>query len=59
MLFIDEWMKCHVGISFAMLECVWESNVEISCKEIACELHPIYNIVYDIGCPLQLFQLVW
>jgi hypothetical protein len=26
---------CHVGISFAMLECVWESNVEINCKEVA------------------------
>jgi len=27
--------KCHVGILFAMLECVWESDVEISCKEVA------------------------
>jgi hypothetical protein len=29
---------------------------------IACELHHIYNILYDIGCPLQLvqlMQLVW
>jgi hypothetical protein len=25
----------HVGILFAMLECVWESDVEISCKEVA------------------------
>jgi len=25
---------------------------------VACELHHIYNIVYDIGCSLQLLQLV-
>jgi hypothetical protein len=41
-----------------MLECVWEFDVEISCKEVACELHRIYDIVYNIGCPLQLLQLV-
>jgi hypothetical protein len=25
---------------------------------VACELHHIYNIVYNIRCPLQLLQLV-
>jgi hypothetical protein len=35
MPFVDKWMKCHIGILFAMLECVWEFNVEISCKEVA------------------------
>jgi hypothetical protein len=25
---------------------------------VAHELHHIYDIVYDIGCPLQLLQLV-
>ncbi len=33
--FVDKWMKCHVGISFATLKCGWEFDVEISCKEIA------------------------
>jgi hypothetical protein len=28
-------MKSHVGISFVMLECAWESNMEINCKEVA------------------------
>jgi hypothetical protein len=27
-----QWMKCHIGISFATLECVWEYDVDISCK---------------------------
>jgi hypothetical protein len=27
-------MKFHIGILFAMLECVWESNMEINCKEV-------------------------
>jgi len=26
---------------------------------VACELHYVYDIVYNIGCPLQLLQLVW
>jgi hypothetical protein len=34
MLSIDKWMKSHFGLSFAMLECVWEYDVEISCKEV-------------------------
>jgi len=25
---------------------------------VACELHHIYNIVYNIGCLLQVLQLV-
>jgi hypothetical protein len=25
---------------------------------VACELHCIYDIVYNIGCPLQLLQFV-
>jgi hypothetical protein len=25
---------------------------------VACELHHMYDIVYDIGCPLQLLELV-
>jgi hypothetical protein len=25
---------------------------------VACELHHIYNIIYNIGCPLQLLQLL-
>ncbi len=35
MSFVDKWMKCHVGISFATLECVWKIDMEISYKEIA------------------------
>jgi hypothetical protein len=35
MSFIDKWMKNHVGIPFTTLECAWESNVKISCKEVA------------------------
>ncbi len=35
MSFVNKWMKCHVGISFATLECVWEFDMEISCKEVA------------------------
>jgi hypothetical protein len=27
--------EMHIGILFAMLECVWESDAEISCKEVA------------------------
>jgi hypothetical protein len=51
----------HVGILFVTLECAWKSNVEISCKKlhiVACELHHIYDIVYNIRCPLQLLQLL-
>jgi len=55
---IDKWMKNHVGILFTMLECAWEFDVEISCKEVACEFHYIYDIVYNIGYPLQLLQFV-
>jgi hypothetical protein len=28
-------MKCHIGISSTMLECVWEFDVEISWKKVA------------------------
>jgi hypothetical protein len=35
MSFVDKWMKCHVDILFATLECVWESNMEINYKEVA------------------------
>jgi hypothetical protein len=31
---VDKWIKSHVGISFVMLECAWEYDVEISCKEV-------------------------
>jgi hypothetical protein len=51
-------LKNHVGISFNMLECVWEFDVGIGCKEVAYELYRIYDFVYNIGCPLQLVQLV-
>jgi len=32
---VDKWMKSHVGILFATLECAWEYDVEISYKEVA------------------------
>jgi hypothetical protein len=32
--FVDKWMKCHVGISFATLNYGWEFDVEVSYKEI-------------------------
>jgi hypothetical protein len=62
---MDKWMKCHVGILFAMLECVWESNVEINYKEVAyscmwvapyiqyCIQHKVYAIIVAT-CPISL-----
>jgi hypothetical protein len=35
MSFVNKWMQCHVGISFATLKCGWQFDVEISFKEIA------------------------
>jgi hypothetical protein len=32
---VEKWMKSHVGILFITLECVWEFDMEISCKEVA------------------------
>jgi hypothetical protein len=61
MSFVDKWMKCHFGNLFAMLECVWEYDMGLVAKKlyiITCELHRIYSIVYNIGCPLQLLQFV-
>jgi hypothetical protein len=40
-------MKSHVDISFAMLEFDREFDMETSYKEVAYELHHIYDIVYD------------
>jgi hypothetical protein len=53
----DKWMKNHIGISFAML--VWHEIltwrlVANKLHIFACELHCIYNIIYNIGCSLQL-----
>jgi hypothetical protein len=35
MSFIDKWMKNHVGILFATLECEWEFDMGISSKKVA------------------------
>jgi hypothetical protein len=32
--------------------------MKISYKELACELHRIYDIVCNVRCPLELLQLV-
>ncbi len=48
-------MKCNVVILFVTLECVWESDVEISCKGVACELE--YTILYmTYGVCYNLFD---
>jgi len=44
---VNKQMKSHVNISFAMLEFVWEFDMETNYKEVAYELHHIYGIVYD------------
>jgi hypothetical protein len=61
---VDKWMKSHVGILSTTLEfCLprWNVHENLTCKLvakklhiIACELHYMYNIVYNIRCPLQL-----
>jgi hypothetical protein len=39
--------KSHVGISFVKLECVWESDMEISCKEVAYSYMWIAPYIWD------------
>ncbi len=52
MSFVDKWMKCHVDISFATLECVWEYNMEISCKQVAysCIVYTILYTTSSVHC---------
>jgi hypothetical protein len=61
MSFVDKWMKCHVGISFATLECVWESNMEISCMWVTpyigyCIWHKV-SIAIVATCPIT-FEVI-
>jgi hypothetical protein len=65
---IDKWMKNHIGISFTTLEfCLpcWNVRENLTWRLVAkklhivtCELQCIYDSVYNIGCSLQLLQLV-
>jgi hypothetical protein len=55
MLFINKRMKSHISILLTMLECAENLMWKILAKKlhiVACELHHIHNIVYNIGCPL-------
>jgi hypothetical protein len=51
---IDKWMKNHIG----MCENLTWKLVAKKLHIIACELHHIYNIIYNIGCLVQLLQLL-
>jgi len=55
MSYVDKWMKSHVGISFATMECAWESYVEISCKEVT---YSCMRIALYIQCCIQHKVLV-
>jgi hypothetical protein len=62
----------HVGILFATLECAWEFDMEISCKEVACSCmwvsmyiwcciqHKVFAAIIAT-CPLALkaIQIPW
>jgi hypothetical protein len=61
MSYVYKWMKSHIAISSAMLECHENMMWRLVAKElhiVACELHHIYDILYNIKCLLQLLQLV-
>jgi hypothetical protein len=54
-------MKCHVSIFSPHWNVCGNLTWKLVAKKlhiIACELHRIYNIIYDMGCLLQLLQLV-
>jgi hypothetical protein len=61
MSFVDKWMKCHLAFCLPRWNVcgnlAWRL-IATKLHIVACELHHIYDIVYDIRCLLQLLQLV-